>query len=93
MSTQTIVEKLRNEGRKEGRDEGRLTQARVDLRRVLAVRDLTPSPTDEARIDACTDIATLERWHDQAVVARTAAEALHTHGRTPGTRRRGARSS
>jgi len=93
VSSKNIVEELRDEGRKEGRDEGRLTQARVSLRRVLAVRTLAPSPTDEARIDACTDIATLERWHDQALIAQSAAEALHSIERTQGQRRRAARSS
>ena len=89
VSTQNIVEKLRDEGR----DEGRLTQARVALRRVLAVRALAPSPTDEARIDACSDIAMLERWLDQALVAPSAAKALLTKGRTTGPRRRAMRSS
>ena len=46
------------------------------LRRVLARRKLTLSAEDEARIDACADLATLERWLDQAVDAPTAAEAL-----------------
>ncbi len=93
VSTQNIVEELRDEGRREGRDEGRLTQARVALRRVLAVRALAPSPTDEARIDTCTDIAMLERWLDQALVAPSAAKALLTKGRTTGPRRRAMRSS
>jgi hypothetical protein len=35
-----------------------------------------PSQADEARIEDCPDLATLERWHDQAVTARSAAEAL-----------------
>ncbi len=33
-------------------------------------------PEDEARIEACEDTATLERWLDQAVTAATVAEAL-----------------
>jgi hypothetical protein len=89
VSTQNIVEKLRDEGR----DEGRLTQARVALRRVLAVRALAASASDDARIDACTDIATLERWLDQALVAQSAAKALHTNGRRKAPRRRTTRSS
>ena len=80
VSTQNIVEKLRdegrNEGRKEGRNEGQLTQARAAVRRVLALRKLVPSRADEARIDACTDLATLERWHEQAIVAQSVADAL-----------------
>ena len=50
--------------------------ARKALRRVLAGRQLTPNPADSARIETCSDLATLERWHDQAVTARSAAEAL-----------------
>jgi hypothetical protein len=85
VSTQNIVEELR--------DEGRLTQARVALRRVLAVRALAPSPAGEARIDPCTDVATLERWLDQALVATSAAMALQTPDRKRGPRRRTTRSA
>src|SRR5262249_49762817 len=49
--------------------EGRLTEARAALRRILARRQLTPSNDDNARIEACGDLATLERWHDCAVTA------------------------
>jgi hypothetical protein len=51
-------------------------EARHALRRVLVRRRLAVSPEDEARIDACTDLAELERWHDQAIDAASAAEAL-----------------
>ena len=54
----------------------RVDEARSALRRVLARRKLALSAEEEARIDACTDLATLERWHDQAVEAPSAAEAL-----------------
>jgi hypothetical protein len=56
--------------------EGRLTEARAALRRVLALRQLTPSPDDELRIEACTDLAALERWHDHAVTAASIAGVL-----------------
>jgi hypothetical protein len=56
--------------------EGRLTEARAALRRVLARRQLSPSKDDDARIEACTDLATLERWHDQAVTAVSVSDAL-----------------
>ena len=54
----------------------RLEEARVTLRRVLALRKLGLTADGEARIDACADLATLQRWHDQAVLAATADEAL-----------------
>jgi hypothetical protein len=57
-------------------DEVRRDQARIILRRLLAVRCLTLSTEDEARIDACTDLDTLGRWHGQAAVAGDVAEAL-----------------
>jgi hypothetical protein len=56
--------------------EGRLTEARASLRRVLARRQLTPSKDDDARIEACTDLATLERWHDRAVTAISVADVF-----------------
>jgi hypothetical protein len=56
--------------------EGRLTEARAALRRVLVRRQLTPSKDDDARIEACTELATLERWHDQAVTAVSVSDAL-----------------
>lgn len=56
--------------------EGRLTEARAALRRVLARRQLTPSKDDDARIDACADLSTLERWLDRAVTAVSASDAL-----------------
>ena len=70
------VEQLVKDGRREGRLEGRLTEARAALRSVLTRRGLSPSAEDEAKIDACARTATLRRWHDQAIDATSAAEAL-----------------
>ena len=63
-------------GKLEGKLEGKLAEARSALRRVLARRKLALAAESEARIDACMDPATLERWLDRAVDAATAAEAL-----------------
>jgi hypothetical protein len=60
----------------EGRQEGRQEVARAALRSVLAVRLLTPSQEDDARIEARADLPTLRRWYIQAVTAPTVAEAL-----------------
>jgi hypothetical protein len=60
----------------EGRQEGRLTGTRAALRRVLAGRQLTPSKDDDARIEACTDLATLERWLDRAITAASVSDVL-----------------
>ena len=56
--------------------EGRLAATRASLRRVLAGRQLMPSQDDDARIDACTDLATLERWHDRAITAASVSDVL-----------------
>lgn len=56
--------------------EGRLAEARSALRRVLVRRRFVLRPEEDARIDACRDLATLERWHDQAVTAGSVGEAL-----------------
>ncbi len=66
----------REELREELVRETRIQDARTALRHVLAARRLALSPENEARIDACTDVDTLRRWHDQAVVAAHAADAL-----------------
>ena len=50
--------------------------SRALLRDVLARRRLTLTAAEQARIDACIDLATLKRWHNQAVDAASAAEAL-----------------
>ena len=73
---QQLIEKGVEKGLLEGRLEGRLTEARAALRRVLARPHLTPSKDDAARIEACSDLATLERWHDRAVTAITVSDAL-----------------
>jgi hypothetical protein len=63
-------------GAERGEQEGRTLEARKALRRVLARRQLAMSAEQEARIDACADLATLERWLDQAVTAASADESL-----------------
>lgn len=68
--------KMRQQLRQEGQQEGRLTEARAALRRLLAGRQLTPSQDDNARIDACSDLATLERWFDRAINATSVSDVL-----------------
>jgi hypothetical protein len=73
-----LTPKVKAEAVAEAVRETRLEDARSVLRRVLALRKLALAPDDEARIDACADTATLECWHDQAMVASTTAEALRS---------------
>ncbi|HEX3476090.1 MAG TPA: hypothetical protein VHT91_13790 [Kofleriaceae bacterium] len=68
--------KMKQQLQREGQLEGRLTGTRASLRRVLAGRQLTPSKDDDARIEACTDLATLERWLDRAITAASVSDVL-----------------
>ncbi|HEX3761298.1 MAG TPA: hypothetical protein VHW23_21530 [Kofleriaceae bacterium] len=70
------LEKGRELGMETGVLKGQLTEARAALRRVLARRGLAPSQADHVRIDACADLATLERWHDRAVTATRVVDVL-----------------
>jgi hypothetical protein len=69
-------QQLIDKGLQEGQQEGRLAATRCFLRRVLAGRQLTPSQDDDARIDACTDLPTLERWLDRAINATSVSDVL-----------------
>jgi hypothetical protein len=71
-----VIEDLVKFGKDLGRKQGRRAEERGTLRRLLTLRKLTLSPEQELQIDACRDLATLRRWHDQAVFATSAAEAL-----------------
>jgi hypothetical protein len=55
------------QGRAEGKAEG---EAKA-LLHILAARTLTPSEAQQARILACTDLPTLERWIERAVTAES----------------------
>jgi len=59
-----------------GLKKGRPEDARGTLRRVLALRKLALTAEQEQQIDACSDLETLHRWHDQAIFAEGAEEAL-----------------
>ena len=66
----------RIEGQLEGEALGQLAGARASLRRVLAKRGLAATVEQELRIDACEELAVLERWHDDAIVATSSAEVF-----------------
>ncbi len=75
---------------------GQLLHARSALCRVLAARKLAPSPADAAAIDACADLAPLDRWLEGALVAPTVAAALapapRAAAKAPAQRRKAPRS-
>ena len=87
VSMQSIVQRLRDEGRMEGRMEGEVLGGRRLLRRVLAARQLVPNRAEAARIDACDDFSTTERWIEQAMTAQSVGEALRRAGTGRAARR------
>ncbi len=60
----------------EGELKGKLEGARRAVLRVLARRGLALTPEQQAQVEACGDLATLERWLDQAITAPSPGEAL-----------------
>ncbi|MBI5517009.1 MAG: Rpn family recombination-promoting nuclease/putative transposase [Deltaproteobacteria bacterium] len=66
----------RQEGMAEGKLEGKLEGKREALSRLLERRALALTDEDRERIAACADVATLDRWFDQALNARTTTEAF-----------------
>ena len=80
MSTQDALglweQQVLQRGIQKGIEQGRLAGARAALRRVLVRRGLELGPGDDARIEGCRDVETLERWLDQALTATSIAEVL-----------------
>ena len=66
----------RLESKIEGERVGELRGKRAALLRVLARVDLEPASEDLARIEACTDAASLDRWLDNAIGATSMAQVL-----------------
>jgi PD-(D/E)XK nuclease family transposase len=64
------------EGKLEAKLEAKLEVGRETLLRLLARGGITLTDAERARIKACTDAATLDRWVDQVFGAKTAAEVL-----------------
>ncbi|WP_437574216.1 hypothetical protein [Sorangium sp. So ce887] len=63
-------------GMREGRREGKLEGKRDTLLRLLARAGIVLTENESARIQACTDIATLDRWIDNVLGAKTATDVL-----------------
>ncbi|WP_437911888.1 hypothetical protein WME73_30855 [Sorangium sp. So ce302] len=64
------------EGELKGMREGKLEGKRDTLLRLLARADIVLTESESARIQACTDITTLDRWIDNVLAAKNAAEVL-----------------
>ncbi|XYH92974.1 hypothetical protein ACMHYB_34600 [Sorangium sp. So ce1128] len=80
----TFVQKLIERGKLEGIRagklagirEGELKGKRDTLLRLLARAGIVLTENENARIQTCTDIATLDRWIDNVLGAKTATEVL-----------------
>ncbi|WP_437617815.1 hypothetical protein [Sorangium sp. So ce1151] len=64
------------EGKLEGIREGELKGKRDTLLRLLARTGIVLTENESARIQTCTDVATLDRWIDNVLGAKTATEVL-----------------
>jgi hypothetical protein len=76
QTKQQLIEQGLEQGLEQGQLAGQLIATRDSLRQVLVHRQLTPSQDEDARIEACTDIATLKRWLDRAFTAASVSDAL-----------------
>lgn len=81
---QEALERGRQEGRAEGMakglekglEQGRAEGLRAAIRSVLDRRALPLSAAASATLDACSDLPTLQRWLDDAVLATSADDVL-----------------
>ena len=67
-----FAQQLIDRGMREGKIEGK----RETLLRQLARAELALTEDERARIQACSDAATLDRWLDNIIGAKTAADVL-----------------
>jgi predicted transposase/invertase (TIGR01784 family) len=65
-----------DEGVEEGVVKGELKGRREALLRLLARAGIALSDDDRARIQACSDVATLDRWIENVLGAKTAADVF-----------------
>jgi predicted transposase YdaD len=63
-------------GRAEGELKGEIKARRETLLRLLGRATIPLTDDERARIEACTDTALLDRWIDNVLGAKTAAEVL-----------------
>ncbi|WP_437832982.1 hypothetical protein [Sorangium sp. So ce1153] len=73
---QQLIDRGRSEGIREGKLEGELKGKRDTLLRLVARAGIALSAGDVARIQACTDPATLDQWVDNILGAKTASDVF-----------------
>ncbi|WP_437956629.1 hypothetical protein WME76_35370 [Sorangium sp. So ce119] len=73
---QKLIDRGVREGELKGMREGRLEGKRDTLQRLLARAGIGLTENESARIQACTDVTTLDRWIENVLGAKTATEVL-----------------
>ncbi|WP_234024066.1 hypothetical protein [Sorangium cellulosum] len=73
---QKLIDRGKIEGELKGIREGELKGKKDTLLRLLARAGIALAEDESERIQACTDIATLDHWIDNVLGAKTAAEVL-----------------
>jgi hypothetical protein len=71
-----FIQKMIDSGEIKGEIKGKLEGKRDALVRLVKKAGITLSDDDRSRVDACTDLATLDRWFDNAVGAKAAADVF-----------------
>ncbi|WP_437536170.1 hypothetical protein WME79_15885 [Sorangium sp. So ce726] len=71
-----LMDRSELKGLREGKLEGIREGKRDTLLRLLARAGIVLTESERARIQACTDIATLDRWSDNVLGAKTATDVL-----------------
>ena len=73
---QEVFERAFQEGEIKGKREGEIKGKRDALLGLLARAQITLTEGDRARVQACDDAATLDRWVGNVIGAKTAADVL-----------------
>jgi len=73
---QQLIDRGLREGKLDGLREGELKGKRDALLRLLARAGIALAEDDRARILACTDTTTLDRWVDNVLGAKTVTDVL-----------------
>jgi len=71
-----FAQRIFERGKLEGLNEGELKGLRDVLLRLLARAGIPLTEEERVRIQACTDPATLDRWVENVLGAKTAADVL-----------------
>ena len=71
-----FIQELIDRRMRDGKLEGKLEAERNTLLRLSNRTGIALSDADRARIETCTDLATLERWIDNVISAKTVADVF-----------------